>query len=83
MANMFGYNPIGKTLLEVAKDCGVHYKGYSVFVLRDEHDTVGKPLYEDISVGLILRKYPEYANYTVKLENDFFGTTVLRVIKEQ
>ena len=79
---MFGYNPIGKTLLEVARDCSLHYNGYSVFVLQDENDTTGKHLDEDFSVRLILKKHPEYADYKVKFENDFFGTTVLRVIRK-
>ena len=78
---MFLYDPIGKTLLEVSKDCGVSFKGYSVFVLQDDKDTTGKPLDEDISIGLILRNHPEYKDYVVKYENDFFGTTVLRVFK--
>ncbi len=73
--------PIGKTLAEVHKDCGFNIFGYSVFVLQDENDTTGKLLGEDISIGLILRKHPQYANYKVKYENDYFGTTVLRVEK--
>jgi hypothetical protein len=76
------YNPIGKTLLEVHKDCGMNFKGYSVFVLQDEKDTIGVNLGEEISIGLILRKHPQYANYKVKYENDFFGTTVLRIAQE-
>ena len=78
---MFLYNPIGKTLAEVHKECGVNFQGYSVFVLQDKDDKTGKRLDEDISIGLILRKYPEYANSKVKYENDFYGTTVLRVEK--
>ena len=78
---MFMYDPIGKTLAEIHKDCGLSMKGYAVFVLQDENDKTGKQLDEDFSIGLILRKYPEYADYKVKYENDFFGTTVLRVMK--
>lgn len=37
---MFLYNPIGKTLAEVHKDCGGNMGGYSVFVLQDENDTI-------------------------------------------
>lgn len=78
---MFLYNPIGKTLAEINKDCGANFGGYSVFVLQDEDDKIGKPLDEDFSIGLILRKYPEYSSCKVKYENDFYGTTVLRVVK--
>ena len=78
---MFLYNTIGKTLAEVCKNCGCNIGGYSVFVLQDEQDTTGKPFDEDFSIGLILKKHPEYANCKVKYENDFYGTTVLRVDK--
>ena len=76
---MFLYNPIGKTLKQVHQDCGINMQGYSVFVLQDDDDTTGVCLDEDFSIGLILKKFPQYANYIVKYENDFFGTTVLRV----
>lgn len=78
---MFLYNPIGKTLAEIHKDCGCNLGGYSVFFLQDENDIIGKRLDEDFSIGLILIKYPQYANCKVKYENDFYGTTVLRVVK--
>ena len=78
---MFLYNPIGKTLAEIHRDCGGNMGGYSVFVLQDENDTTGKPLDEDFSIGLILKKHPQYANCKVKCVNDFYGTTVLRVEK--
>lgn len=32
---MFIYNPIGKTLAEVHKECYVRFSGYSVYVLQD------------------------------------------------
>ena len=79
---MFLYDPVGKTLAEVAKDCGVNMSGYAVFVLQDDKDTIGKPLDEDISIGLILRKHPEYKDYEVICENDFYGQVVLRVFKQ-
>ena len=78
---MFLYNPVGKTLAEVHKDCGINFKGFAVFVLQDEYDRTGKALDEDFSIGFILEKHPEYADYIIKYENDFFGTTVLRVLK--
>lgn len=78
---MFLYNPIGKTLAEVSKDCGVSLQGYSVHVLQDENDKTGKCLDASISINLILQLHPEYADYKVKYENDFFGMTVLRVWK--
>lgn len=78
---MLFYDPIGKTLDEIHKECGSRAHGYSVFVLEDNKDTIGKQLDEDFSVGLILKKHPQYANYKVKYENDFYGTTVLRVEK--
>ena len=76
---MFLYDPIGKTLAEIHKDCGWNIGGYSVFVLQDENDTIGKPLDENVSIGVILMKHPQYANWKVKYENDFYGTTVLRI----
>lgn len=78
---MFLYTSIGKTLAEVHKECGFSSNGYSIFVLQDKNDKIGVCLDEDCSVRLILQKYPEYTNYKVKYENDFFGTTVLRVEK--
>lgn len=78
---MFLYNPIGKTLAEVHEDYVYNIGGYSVFVLQDEKDRLGEPLDEDFSVGLILKRHPEYANCKVKYENDFHGIKVLRVEK--
>ena len=79
---MFLYNPIGKTLAEIHKDCGANFSGYSVFVLQDESDKVGECLGDSISIRLILLMHPEYADYIVKYKNDFFGMTVLRVVKD-
>lgn len=79
---MFLYNFIGKTLAEIHKDCGCNMGGYSVFVLQDENDTIGKQLDEEFSIGLILRKHPQYANCKIKYENNYYGTTVLRVEKD-
>lgn len=76
---MFLYNPIGKTLLEIHKDCGCNRDGYAVFVLQDKNDETGVRLDEEISIGLILQKHPEYANCRVKYHNDFYGTVVLRI----
>ena len=77
---MFMYNPIGKTLVQVHKDCGSNMNGYAVFILLHEDDTIGKRIGEGISIGECLSYKDEYANYIVKLENDFFGQTVLRAI---
>ena len=80
---MFMYNPIGKTLAEIAKETTADFRGgYSVFVLQDETDTTGKQIDMSYSVRAILEEHPEIANYKVKFENDFYGTTVLRVTKE-
>lgn len=76
---MFFYNTIGKSLRQVHQDCGSSLQGYSIFVLQNNEDTVGKFLEEDFSIGLILKKFPQYADSIVKYENDFFGTTVLRI----
>ncbi len=78
---MFLYNPIGKTLAEIHKDCGANPNGYAVFVLQDENDKTGKRLDEDFEIGLILQRHPEYSDCKVKYENDFYGETVLRVLK--
>lgn len=81
---MFIYNPIGKTLDEIAKETTTDlWGGYSIFELQDEADTIGKEIDMSYSVKAILKNHPEIANYKVKYENDFYGTTVLRVIKEQ
>lgn len=74
-------NSIGKTLAELYRDCRFSVGGYAVFVLQDEYDETGAPLDEDFSIGLILRKHPEYANSKVKYTNNFYGTVVLRVEK--
>lgn len=80
---MLFYDPIGKTLVQIARDIPEHYRdAFSVFILQDENDTTGKEVETSYSVMSILRKHPEIADFKVKLENDFFGTTVLRVIKE-
>lgn len=81
----FNYNPIGKTLAEVAKETKPdHYNGYSVFVLGNPKDTpCGKEIATSYSVQAILDKYPEYSEYVVKKTNDYYGTTVLRVMKKR
>ena len=79
---MFMYNPIGKTLAQIANETKADFGGgYSVFVLQDETDTIGKEIDMSYSVRAILKDHPEIANYKVKLENGFYGTTVLRVVK--
>lgn len=75
-------NCVGKTLLEIHLEYGIDFSGYSIFVLKDENDETGEQIDENISIGIILRKHPEYAAYKVKYVNDFFGMTVFRVIKE-
>ena len=77
---MFMYNLIGKTLAQVNNDCGASMNGYSVFILLHEDDSIGKQVGEGISIAECLNYEDEYANYIVKLENDFFGQTVLREI---
>lgn len=73
---------IEKSLVEVAKETDADFfGGYSVFVLQNENDKTGKHIDTSYSVRAILREHPEIANYRVKYENDFFGTTVLRVEK--
>lgn len=79
---MFMYNPIGKTLLQVAQECGPNINGWGVFVLQSKDDTVGKEVGMDFSIMTILKQYPHLANYSVKMENDFFGSTILRVFHE-
>lgn len=63
---MFLYNTVGKTLSEVHKDCVCNKYGYCVFVLQDKNDKTGKELDDGISIGLILKKHPQYANYKIK-----------------
>ena len=80
---MFGYNPIGKTLAEVAKETTADFRGgYSIYILQDKTDTTGKHIDTSYSVRAILEDHPEIANYKVKYENDFYGINVLRAIKE-
>ena len=78
---MLMYNPIGKTLSEVHKDCGDSICGYTVFVLQDEKDKIGKQLGTAFSIAMILKRHPQYANCKVKYENNYYGETVLRVLK--
>lgn len=74
---------IGKPLVEVAKETDPDFRGgYSVYVLQNENDDTGKHIDTSWSVRAILRKHPEISDYKVKFENDFFGTTVLRVEKD-
>lgn len=77
---MFMYDPIGKTLAEIHNDCKSNLNGYAVFILLNKEDTIGRPLGEGISIAECLNYKDDYANYIVKLENDFFGQTVLRAI---
>ena len=79
---MFLYNVIGKTLLQISKECDFNTQGCAIFVLQNECDRVGIFLGEDLLVGPILKRHPEYAEYRVKYENDFFGQRVLRITKE-
>ena len=80
---MFMYNPIGKTLDEVARETPASFcGGYSVMLLKDNSDATGVHVETSYSVRDILASHPEIAQCRVKYENDFFGTTVLRVIKE-
>lgn len=75
---------IGMTLAEVAKEAPPLFNGgYSVFVLQNENDSIGKEIDCSYSVRAILEKHPHIADYKVKLENNFYSTTVLRIIKEQ
>ena len=77
------YNYIGKTIAEIAEETGPDFHtGYSIFILQNEEDNVGKEIDTSYSVKAILAEHPEIANYKVKLQNNFFGTTVLRTIKE-
>ena len=77
------YNPIGKTLAEIAVETTADFRGgYSVFILQAESDTIGKEIDMSYSVRAILKNHPEIANYKVKFENNYYNTTVLRVIKE-
>lgn len=78
---MLYYNPIGKTLSDIQKECEGRALRFAVFVLKDERDHTGEYVCEDFFLGSILEKYPQYANYKVKRENDHYGTTVLRVEK--
>lgn len=78
---------VGKTLAEVAEEASLSLSGYRVMILKDEEDDTGERFDElysikAYSIKVIIKHYPEIANYRVKFENDFFGELVLRVIKE-
>jgi hypothetical protein len=78
------YNPIGKTLAEVAKETTASFNGgYEVFLLADETDDTGEVVDTSYSVKAILSNHPELSDHVVKYENDFYGMTVLRVFKEE
>lgn len=71
---------VGKTLVDLAKVTGSNYKGWAVFLLRDEKDDTGARMGEAFTLREILRRHPELTDCVVKYSNDYFGQNVLRVI---
>ncbi len=70
---------IGKTLREIAENSGPNYKGYVVFVLRDDQDDTGRRIEACFHLRHLLNKYPGLADCTVKIAYDYYGETILRV----
>lgn len=74
---------IGKTLAEVAAETCIDFlNGYSVFLLYNEHDLTGREIETAYSVKAILINHPELSECVVKCANDFYGTWVFRVLKD-
>lgn len=72
---------IGKTLKTLAKELLADFHhGYSVYLLENEKDDTGILVDDSYSITSILRNHPELSDAKVKLVNDYYGTTVFRVI---
>ncbi len=72
---------IGMTLREVSQISGINFKGYVVFVLRDEQDDTGRRIGECFHIRHFLDKFPGLAECRVKIAHDFYGETILRVVE--
>jgi len=76
-----GYDPVGKTLHEIAMETEPdHRNGYSVFLLKNKDDPYGKELQLSYSVKAILREHPDVAQWRVHKYNDFLGCAVFRCL---
>lgn len=73
-------NMIAQALGDVAKNTGFNFKGWVVFLLRDNDDGIGERVAEDIRISHILCKHPALSSCIVKYAHDYYGQTVLRVI---
>lgn len=75
---------VGKTLKTLAKELPADFHhGYSVYLLKNEKDDTGILVDDSFSISSILKKHPELSDAKVKLVNDYYGTTVLRVLGTQ
>lgn len=73
---------IGKTLREIAEKSDLNFKGYVVFVLKNDQDDTGRRIESCFHVRHLLHKHPELADNKVKIAYDYYGETILRVRKE-
>lgn len=72
---------IGRTLDELAQVTGFNYKGWAVFLLANQEDTVGQRIDEDFTLRSLLQRHPELdPACLVEFAHDFYGQIVLRVI---
>lgn len=78
----FVYNPIGKTLAEVAEDTKHDVRnGYFVYLLSDEEDTIGSEVCEVKTLLDVIAGYPQLKHCVVKYVNTFFDKVIIRVIE--
>lgn len=70
---------LGKTLKEIAAKSDPNFKGFVVFILKDNQDDTGWRVESCFHIRHFLQKHPEMANYKVKIANDYYGETILRV----
>lgn len=70
---------LGKTLKEIAAKSDPNFKGFVVFILKDDQDDTGRRVESCFHIRHFLQKHPEMANYKVKIANDYYGETILRV----
>ena len=70
---------IGKTVLEVALKSDINPKGYVIFLLSDNQDTVGKRLGCYTHLRQFVSQNPTLKFSEIKESYDYFGQTIMRI----
>ena len=70
---------IGKTVLEVALKSDINPKGYVVFLLSDNRDTVGKRIGCYTHLRQLVSQHPALKFCEIKESYDYFGQTIMRI----